>query len=90
MCNLDYQRKCKARGFGLYWSFSVAITLVVGFVIKFLLLNRPPYDFPCLRLPHNFTYQVPAAIGLTSKSRLVAGFINRNAKAMQEPAQARF
>ena len=25
-------------------------------------LNRPPYDFPCLRLPHNLTKQVPAAI----------------------------
>ena len=40
---------------------------------------------PASELPHNLTYQVPAAMGLTSKSLLVAGFKNRNVKAMQKP-----
>ena len=40
---------------------------------------------PASQLPHNFTYQVPAALALIIKSLLVAGFINRNVKAMQEP-----
>ena len=65
-------------------SSEILLFRAVLFITSFFKQTSLPFPLPH-NFPNNFTYQVPAAIELTSKSLLVAGFINRNVNAMQEP-----